>query len=146
MSVPIGDHWGETPSPLTSCPGYSAPSGLPVLLIFGGGRPAPVVGAHSFRDGQTSLEHCVFSGSTYTNPDSSMQSLGRGILQARNAVVLIPRAPLTPAGDYTVSITADGVAYTWSFRVSGTTQAASSAAGRPGASDSLLPPPPAPSR
>lgn len=117
MTVPLRQHTGETPSPLTSCPGYATPSGLPVVLIFGGGDPAPVVSEHSFTQGGTPLEHCVFDGTNYVNPDAGWQSLGRSILRGRNAVVLVPRAPLTSGASYTTSITADGKAYQWTFSV-----------------------------
>jgi hypothetical protein len=44
--------------------------------------------------------------------------LGRNILNARDAVVLIPRDPLTPGTRYTVSITVNGQTHAWSFTVS----------------------------
>ena len=63
------------------------------------------------------LEHCVFDETSYTNPDHNAQYLGRGILGSRDAIVLIPRAPLTPGAQYTVSITVDGTPHSWSFWV-----------------------------
>ncbi len=110
-------HWGEYPNPLTSCPGYTTPAGLPILLQAGPGDLTPTVTAHDFLTGGLSLEHCVFSETTYTNPNSIRQSLGRGILASRDAVVLIPREPLTPGAHYTVSLTVDGTPYSWSFQV-----------------------------
>ncbi len=110
-------HWGEYPDPLSGCPGYATPSGLPILLQAGPGDLAPTVTAHDFQTEGLSLEHCVFTETTYTNPDPGQQSLGRGILASRDAVVLIPRLPLTPGARYTVSLTIDGVAHSWSFEV-----------------------------
>ncbi len=125
MTVFLRSHDGcEFPDPLISCPGYSAPSGLPIILQVGPGNLTPSVTLHSFMQGSTSLEHCVFDETSYTNPDGSLQSLGRGILDSRDAIVLIPREPLAPGGRYTVSITADEQTYTWSFTVSSTAQAA----------------------
>jgi hypothetical protein len=66
------------------------------------------------------LEHCVFDETTYTNPDSGTQSTGRNVLNARDAIVLIPRNPLTAGAIYQVSITANGQTYAWSFMVSAT--------------------------
>jgi uncharacterized protein YkwD len=114
---------GEWPDPLTACPGYSTPSGLPIILQIGPGNLTPNVTAHSFMQGTTPLEHCVFDETTYTNPDSSTQSVGRNILNSRDAIVLIPRAPLTPGATYTVSITTNGQTYTWSFVASSTAHA-----------------------
>jgi len=111
---------GEWPDPLTACPGYAAPSGLPLILQIGPGNLIPSVTAHSFMQGATALEHCVFDETNYTNPDSSTQNTGRSILNSRDAIVLIPQAPLTPGATYTVSITANGQMYAWSFMVSNT--------------------------
>jgi uncharacterized protein YkwD len=117
MTVPLRQHYTETPNPLTSCPGYASPSGLPVVLIFGGGDPAPVVTGHAFSQGDAPLEHCVFDGTTYVNPDANQQALGRAILRARKAITLVPRAPLTPGASYVASITVNGVVHRWTFSV-----------------------------
>jgi uncharacterized protein YkwD len=116
-TVPLTSHSGEYPSPLTSCPGYSTPSGLPIILQIGSGGVTPNVTAHSFSQGVTALDHCVFDETNYANPDGLQQSLGRSILNARDAIVLIPRHPLTPGQSYTASITVNGDTHTWSFSV-----------------------------
>lgn len=116
-TVPLGQHWVGAPNPLQSCPGYASPSGLPLIIQFGPGDQDPVVTASSLSaDGQP-LEHCVFSESTYRNPDPAQQGLGRGILASRDAVVLVPRAPLKPGVLYTASITVGGRSHEWSFGV-----------------------------
>jgi uncharacterized protein YkwD len=120
--VPIGAFWGETPNPLTSCPGYTSPSGLPVILQLGVGNLAPSVEAFSFSHAGTALESCIFTESTYTNPDQAYQDLGRSILNERDAVVLIPRLPLTSGETYSVSMTLNGQTFAWSFTVAGTAQ------------------------
>ena len=106
----------EQPDPLSSCSGYNPPSGLPIILQLGSGGLTPSVTAHSLQRGGTSLAHCLFSETDYNNNISSLQSLGRSLLDASDAVVLIPKLPLTP-GAYTVSITADGQTTTWTFNV-----------------------------
>jgi uncharacterized protein YkwD len=116
-SVPLRMHWNETPSPLTSCPGYAAPVGLPVIVQMGPGNRTPRVTAHTFSHDGVPLEHCVFDEMSYTNPDESQQELIRMALDARDAIVLVPRAPLEPGASYTVSITVDYQTYTWSFAV-----------------------------
>lgn len=116
-TVGLTQHWGETPDPLTSCPGYSAPSGLPIILQIGPGNLTPDVTAHTFTQGSTSLDHCIFDETDYANSDSSQQSLGRSILNSRDAIVLIPRDPLTPGATYSASITVNGETHTWSFTV-----------------------------
>lgn len=117
-TVPLGRHWGEYPDPLSSCPGYRAPSGLPVILQLGTGDTTPNVTLHSLEGPGGALEHCVFDETSYVNTDGAGQSLGRNILDSRDAIVLIPRAPLVPGETYAVSITANGRVYSWSFSVS----------------------------
>ena len=51
------------------------------------------------------------------NPDRAQQSVGRSALNAHDAIVLIPRAPLRAGAAYTVSITVAGATHTWSFSV-----------------------------
>jgi len=116
-TVPIGLHWGEHPSPLTSCPGYTAPSGLPVIIQIGPGDLTPAISATSFRRNGRPLEHCVIDETTYKNPDRGQQRLGRSILGARDAIVIVPRAPLSPGATYTASVAVDGQTHTWSFSV-----------------------------
>lgn len=116
-TVPLDQHWGGVPSPLSGCVGYTAPSGLPLILQLGPGGLVPTVAAsYLMSDGQP-LEHCVFTESSYRNPNRAQQSLGRSILAARDAVVLIPRHPLTPGATYTASIIVGRRSYTWSFGV-----------------------------
>ena len=115
-----GFYGGEWPDPLTSCPGYAAPSGPPVFLQIGSGNQVPNVTGHSFKQGGTSLEHCVFDETNYTNPDSSAQGLGRSVLNMRDSIVLMPRNPLNAGITYTISIINSGTTYTWSFTVTGT--------------------------
>lgn len=109
---------GESPNPLSSCAGYTVPTGLPIILQIGDGSLTPNVSAHSFKQGGAELEHCIYDETNYTNSSSSNQSLGRSVLGARDAIVLIPRAPLVAGDTYTVSITTNGTTYTWSFAVS----------------------------
>ncbi|MBN1318979.1 MAG: CAP domain-containing protein [Anaerolineales bacterium] len=118
-TVPLFYFWGEYPDPLSSCVGYTSPSGLPIIVQLGDGSKTPSVTAHSISQDGNQLEHCVFDETNYKNQDDSYgQSLGRSILDYRDAVVIIPRYPLTPGASYTVSLTANGHTYTWTFSVS----------------------------
>lgn len=108
---------GETPDPLSACLGYTTPSGPPIIVQFGSGFTSVNVTAHTFKQGATTLEHCLYTEASYTNPDSEQQILGRSFLSGRDAMVIIPRNPLTPGTSYTVSLTANGQTYTWSFGV-----------------------------
>ena len=116
--VPLARHEGEEPDPLTSCPGYQRPSGLPIILQIGTGYNTPNVTASSLMQGNTALDHCIFDETNYYNPEPSRQDSVRRTLQNRNAIILIPRNPLVLGMRYTVSITVNGRTYTWSFKVS----------------------------
>lgn len=105
----------EWPDPLTSCPGYTKPTGPPIYVQFGPGSGAPQVGATSIRQGDRVLDHCTFGETSYANPDASAQNSGRRILDVRDAIVLVPRLPLEAGKEYTASVVAGGVQYTWSF-------------------------------
>ena len=109
---------GEAPDPLSSCPGYAAPTGLPIILQLGTGSITPAVSASSLTQDGTPLAHCAYTEATYTNPLASEQSTGRAVLGSRDAVVLIPRSPLPAGATYAVSLTVNGTRHAWSFTVS----------------------------
>jgi len=105
---PLTSYGGfESPDPLQACPGYAAPTGLPVFIQVGG-NVSTTVTAHSITANGVSLPHCAI--------DSSNTAVG-STLKYRGAVVLIPRSPLINGVTYTVNLTVNGRAYTWSFTV-----------------------------
>lgn len=107
-SVPLTSYrGGEFPDPLQACPGYSAPTGLPITIQIGG-NVATTVGANSFTGNGAPLAHCVI--------DSNNTAVGSD-LKYRGAVVLIPQAPLVAGVTYAVAMTVNGIAYAWTFGV-----------------------------
>ncbi len=115
-TIPLLFAKGEWPDPLTSCPGYTAPTGLPVTIAFGSGVDVRF-SAHSLTEGGRPIEYCAFDATTYKNPDSFAEDWGRNVLRGFGAAVLIPREPLRPGASYAVSMTVGGETYTWSFAV-----------------------------
>ena len=117
----------ESPNPLDSCPGWSAPAGLPVLAMM----PEPTTGAVASISGPGGpLPTCTVSAANTTGT-------AKAILEGDNVVAAIPRDVLAP-GMYTVTVRTDARSVTWSFRVdpqalSGVTPAAN-AVPLPGAS------------
>jgi hypothetical protein len=109
----------ENPDPLSSCPGYAAPTGLPIIFQVGAGGAPVNVSVVTFKQGNTTLPSCSYNENTYTNSaNPTHEPLGRAILAARDAIVIIPRNPLTPGATYTVSVTVNGQTHTWLFSVS----------------------------
>lgn len=108
---------GEYPDPLAPCAGYTAPTGTPLLLLFESDRQ---VSAASLTDDLGNpLEACTFDRYGYTNPDADAQEAGRQALASRNAIVVIPRAPLEEARRYHVDVATSGGDVQWSFTTGG---------------------------
>jgi hypothetical protein len=117
MVLPLNTFPGnEFPDPLASCPGYGPPAGLPLLVQLGTGTTPPAVTDHTLTRDGVAVEHCLFDETSYANPDAAMQALGRNVLGARDAIVLIARQPLQP-GTYAASITTGGQTIAWGFVV-----------------------------
>jgi uncharacterized protein YkwD len=116
--LPVGRYGGnEAPDPLTSCPGYEPPTGFPLIVLAGPGSSGTTVTDHSLTRDGAAVEHCVFDGSTYANPDPAMQSSGRNVLGSRDAVVIMAKDPLAKGGSYQASVTVNGETIAWSFTV-----------------------------
>ncbi len=113
--TPIG---GNTRTPSAVAPVITLPADSRLYCSSDRGRSLPLVSASSFTGNGQSLEHCVFDETSYHNGDMVQQNLGRTILNARDAVILIPRLPLAPGSTYTASITANGQVYSWTFSIS----------------------------
>ena len=120
VSVPLAAHTDEDPSPLTSCEGYRAPSGLPLIVQTGSGSKVPEVLGSLVLDETGPLEHCWFTETTYRNPSASEQALGRSVLASRDAIIIVPRRPLRNGSTYRVVLElAREQRIDWSFRVAG---------------------------
>ena len=110
-------HGLERPDPLTSSPGYTAPTGLPITLQIGPGNVLVNVSGSSFSVGGASLEHFTIDETDYYNPNAEVQAQERASLNSRDAIILIPKKPLAEGHEYAASITANGTTYRWSFKV-----------------------------
>jgi Cysteine-rich secretory protein family len=106
---------GEWPNPLAACPGYSRPAGLPITLQLGWFTDTGLTAHSIVLDGRP-IEHCAFDGANYTNPSPFDQEYARKALGGWSAIVLIPRYPLKRGAVYSVSVTARGQTYNWSFK------------------------------
>ncbi len=106
----------EFPDALSVCAGYTQATGAPVILQIGDGSLTPnVTGASLVKDGEP-MDFCLYDETNFTHPDAWTQKSARLILDQRDAIVLIPRAPLLPDSTYEVRIDANGQVYTWNFQ------------------------------
>jgi hypothetical protein len=82
---------------------------------MGNGDQTPsVTGSSLMKDGQT-IPHCVIDETSYTNPNSNRQRIGRQVLDKRDAIVLIPHAPLVQDSTYSVEVEVNGETISWEF-------------------------------
>jgi putative cell wall-binding protein len=107
-----GNEW---PNPLATCSGYSAPTGLPILVSLGPRQGAVTSATATLRSGGTTLPVCVVTESSYTSSDASAATVGRAILARNHTVVVVPKAPLKKATTYEVTVVVGGVPTSFSF-------------------------------
>lgn len=107
----------ETPDPIAGCPGYTAPSGLPITLELGPGwaHRLKISQASVSHDGKT-MESCFFTDDSYVSSNAVDQGAARNALSLFGATVVVPRKPLE-MGSYSVTVTNAGRTYNWSFLV-----------------------------
>ena len=111
---------GDYPNLLTTCPGYSTPSGVPIVLELGApakGEEDVKVSSNSLSENGTQIETCAFDATSYANPDGFQQTQARERLHDYGAVVVIPKDPLQPGHQYTITVVADSQSYNWSFSI-----------------------------
>ncbi len=116
-AVPLTRFAGvESPDPLVSCPGWTAVSGLPLLIHRS--RPTEVISATLTDGNRPGPKLCVLTALTYTNPKLEDQSQGRMLLRQGDAI-LLPKSPLIPGHLYRVQVVLrDGERLDWSFAIS----------------------------
>ena len=105
----------EYPEPLTSCDGYSKPAGPPLIVQVGDGSTTPNVTDFALWRGGYQFEACLFDETNYMHPDPNAQARGRAILDAQDAIVMIPKAPLAVGSNYTAQVWVNGELVEWSF-------------------------------
>lgn len=105
----------EYPDPLSSCPGYSRPSGPPIMIQTGTGSGKPEVTSYRFTANGAVATACMFHEQSYINSNPTAQQSGRGILNARDAIVIIPLNPLVVGSEYEVTVTVNGESYSSKF-------------------------------
>jgi uncharacterized protein YkwD len=109
----------ESPDPLTACPGYKYPAGLPITFQIGAYAGAKLTSYSIVRTdapGAPPIEACGFDAYSYRNPSRSQLGVVIGGLKAFSAVVVIPRHPLAP-GSYRATVTVNDRDYGWSFTI-----------------------------
>lgn len=115
-TVPVGQvSTFEVPNPLTSCPGYELPVGLPITVQLGTGYRGKLT-SYSLRNASGPVEVCGFDWNSYQNPDASVQKAGREGLKMFGAMILVPKQPLKN-DRYTVTVDTMRQKLEWSFTV-----------------------------
>lgn len=109
----VGSEW---PNPLSVCPGYEAPVGVPITVQSGERLDLDSYSIYDESDGKE-LAACAFDARTYRDSDPVQRRRGRELLAAYGAAVLIPRRPLRAGDHYRVDIDARQGHFAWSFGV-----------------------------
>jgi len=107
----------ESPNPLTTCPGYTAPTGTPLYVLFASPNGSVTSSSLTRTNDGASMPVCTFDWTNYNNPNANDQNLGRNVLGRRNAVVVMPRSPLENGKVYRLNVTRNGVTATSTFNV-----------------------------
>jgi hypothetical protein len=109
----------DYPNPLSSCPGYKAPTGAPISFQLGQGYGTDgtleVSSVLVTRDG-IQIDTCLITAASYTGRDDAETQVGKQGLARIGAAVILPREPLAP-GHYNVALKEDGKLYSWNFTV-----------------------------
>ncbi len=92
------------PSPLSSCKGYLAPTGVPIVLAFGKGFAPKLLAFSVAQEDGPPIEICGFDATSYLSRNDHEQRRARADLNEAGAVVLLPRLPLKPGVTYRVSV------------------------------------------
>ncbi|MEM7332371.1 MAG: CAP domain-containing protein [Chloroflexota bacterium] len=107
----------EYPDPLSGCSGYMEPVGSPLIIQLGNGNSLVNVTGSRLQENGIDVDFCLIDENSYVNSDSFEQSIGRVILDLRDAVVLLPRNPLQDGATYFAEVTNDGTTHSWQFTV-----------------------------
>lgn len=110
---------GENPNPLESCPGYTAPTGAPIMALLASDPPSNITAELTLPNGAPvpSGDLCIITKHTYVTTDPVYGPTGASLLDSDDLVVIMPRQPLTP-GTHTVRLQVPGTGLiTWSFAV-----------------------------
>jgi hypothetical protein len=120
---------GDFPDALPSCPGYTAPTGIPISIQLGEGygRDGSLDVSSDFvsRDG-AEIETCLITAASYNGGDAQETKIGKTGLTLIGAAIILPRQPLAP-GRYKVALKEAEKLYEWSFTVAAPASAATSA-------------------
>lgn len=110
---------GDYPDPLSSCPGYKAPTGTPISIQLGQGYgpdgSLEVSSDFVTRDG-VEIETCLITAASYAGRNAGQTEFVKAGLVRIGAAVLLPREPLA-SGHYKVAVKESGQLYEWGFTV-----------------------------
>ncbi len=120
--IDLRELFGEWPNPLTSCPGYAMPAGLPISLQIGANVDAKLsaysLTVTSGADAGSVEPACGFDATSYANPERLAQDIARGVMKGFGQVIVVPKDPLLRATQYRIEMTVNGKPYAWTFTTS----------------------------
>jgi hypothetical protein len=118
-TLSLNDLPHELPNPLSTCPDYAFPVGLPITFEIGLFARAKLSSYSIVKLDQPHappIEACGYDAESYRNEARSQMGRVIGDLRSFGAVVVIPRRPLE-SGNYRASVTINGKQYSWAFAI-----------------------------
>jgi hypothetical protein len=110
---------GDLPNPLTACPGFSAPTGIPIVLQLGEGYGTDgsvQLTEHSISRDGVALDHCLITAASYRGASDEQTEIGKRGLEMTGSAIMLPLHPLAP-GHYQALMAEDSKRQEWSFTI-----------------------------
>ncbi|GHF56654.1 hypothetical protein HNQ07_003684 [Deinococcus metalli] len=104
----------EWPDPTASCAGYAPPVGAPIALLLG---PGARVRSAALKVNGRAVAACVLTPQRVRGVSEADARVGRNVLAAQGAAVLLPRRPLPAGAQVRVSFATDAGRVGWTFRI-----------------------------
>jgi cysteine-rich secretory family protein len=118
-TLSLNDLPHEMPDPLSACPGYAYPAGLPITFEIGFSARAKLSAysiVKSDEPGAPPIEACGYDAYSYRNESRAQTGRIVGDLRSFGAIVVIPRRPLDP-GNYRARVTVNDKQFSWMFAI-----------------------------
>lgn len=109
----------DYPDPLASCPGYKAPTGIPISIQLGQGYGPDgslEVSSHLVSRDGVEIETCLITAASYVGRNAEQTEVVKVALARGGAAMILPHEPLAP-GSYKVALEEAGKLYEWGFTV-----------------------------
>ncbi len=107
----------EFPDSASGCGYTHRLKGAPLIVQIGPGDQTPRVSRTELLRNGSPVSHCSFNETNYQNNNPYWQTVGRQILDERDAIIILPYDPLEVGQSYQATVEVNGTVITWQFTV-----------------------------